>query len=121
MLNVYGMSEMSTCYPACEQGRYHIVPWIIPFILDAPGERIVEPVDGISVGRFAFLDLSYGSRWGGMISGDKVTMDHAETCSCGRPGPVILPHIGRYVGPGEDDKIGCAGTIEAYIRGAIAE
>lgn len=121
VLNVYGMSEMSTCYPACEHGKYHIVPWIMPFILDAPGETIVEPIDGKSEGRFAFLDLSYGARWGGLISGDKVIMDHAATCSCGRPGPVILPHISRFTGPGEDDKIGCAGTIESYIRGAIAE
>jgi hypothetical protein len=121
VLNVYGMSEMSTCYPACEHGKYHIVPWIMPFILDAPGEKIVEPVDGISEGRFAWLDLSYGARWGGLISGDRVIMDHAATCSCGRPGPVILPQIARFTGPGEDDKIGCAGTIESYIRGAIAE
>ena len=121
VLNVYGMSEMSTCYPACEHGQYHVVPWIMPFILDAPGENIVASVDGISEGRFAFLDLSYGSRWGGLISGDKVIMDHAERCSCGRPGPVIRPQIARFAGPGEDDKIGCAGTIESYIRGALAE
>lgn len=121
VLNVYGMSEMSTCYPACEHGKYHVVPWIMPFILDAPGEKIVDPVNGISEGRFAWLDLSYGARWGGLISGDKVIMNHAETCTCGRPGPVILPQISRFTGPGEDDKIGCAGTIESYIRGAIAE
>ncbi|MFA5496448.1 MAG: hypothetical protein WC247_16905, partial [Porticoccaceae bacterium] len=58
-------------------------------------------------------------RWGGLITGDKVTADFSPTCGCGRPGPVILDTIARYVQPGEDDKISCAGTIDAYIRGRV--
>ena len=54
-----------------------------------------------------------------MISGDRVTMDF-RPCPCGRHGPTILDSITRFAPPGEDDHIGCAGTIDAYIRGAMA-
>ena len=69
--------------------------------------------------RFGFLDLAYDGRWGGLITGDRVTVDFAERCACGRAGPTLLDNIGRFVRPGEDDHIGCAGTIDAYIRGAV--
>jgi hypothetical protein len=32
----------------------------------------------------------------------------------------LLDNITRYAQPGEDDHIGCAGTIDGYIRGALA-
>lgn len=119
-MNVYGCSEMSVKFPACERGHYHIVPWIIPFVLDREGEHLLEHQGGQVEGRFAFLDLSYSARWGGLITGDKVTMDHSETCSCGPPGPVVCAgSIARYSDLGEADKITCSGTMESYIRGAI--
>jgi hypothetical protein len=72
-------------------------------------------------GRFAFLDLLYEGRWGGLISGDKVEVDFSERCPCGRHGPTILDNIVRYTQvTGGDDHIGCAGTIDAYVRGAMA-
>ena len=117
----YGMSEMSVAFPRCQAGRYHTIPWVVPLILDATGERLVQPGPNRCVeGRFAFLDLSCHARWGGMISGDKVTMDFGASCPCGRPGPTVLPNISRYSDLGEEDKIGCAGTIEAYIRGVLS-
>ncbi len=119
-MNVYGSSEMSVTYPACEHGHYHVIPWIIPFVLDREGEHLLDHNGGEVEGRFAFLDLSYNARWGGLITGDKVTMDYAKTCSCGRPGPVVRAgSIARYSDLGEEDKITCAGTMESYIRGAI--
>jgi hypothetical protein len=113
----YGMSEMSWIMPACEAKRYHQVPWIIPLVLDKSGEMLIEQRSGVVEGRFAFLDLSFDARWGGLISGDKVQLDYGP-CPCGRPGPTILPTVCRYSDVG-DDRIGCAGTIDSYVRGAL--
>jgi hypothetical protein len=119
-MDVYGSSEMSVTYPACEHGHYHVTPWLIPFVLDREGEHLLPHNGGRVEGRFAFLDLSYNARWGGLITGDRVTMDYAETCSCGRSGPVVRARsIARYSDLGEEDKITCAGTMESYVRGAI--
>jgi hypothetical protein len=119
-MDVYGSSEMSVTYPACEHGHYHVTPWVIPFVLDREGEHLLPHNGGRVEGRFAFLDLSYNARWGGLITGDRVTMDYAETCSCGRSGPVLRAgSIARYSDLGEEDKITCAGTMESYVRGAI--
>ena len=118
--NCYSCSEMSAPYQACEHGHYHPVPWIVPFILDREGEHLIPHNGGRVEGRFAFLDLSYNARWGGLITGDRVTMDYSETCSCGRFGPVVVAgSIARYGDLGEEDKITCSGTMESYIRGAI--
>jgi hypothetical protein len=119
----YGMTEMAQLLPRCEAGRYHIAPGLIVLPLDAPGERLIKPehANGEPVeARFAFLDLLYEGRWGGLISGDKVTIDFADRCACGRHGPTLLDTITRYAQPGESDHIGCAGTIDAYIRGAVS-
>lgn len=118
----YGMTEMAQLSPRCEAGRYHAAPGIIWLILDREGERLVRPeegVDGIVEGRFGFLDLLYEGRWGGLITGDKVNVDFAPRCACGRPGPTLLDNITRFTDGGEDDHIGCAGTIDGYIRGEL--
>ncbi|MDB5968000.1 MAG: hypothetical protein JWQ90_450 [Hydrocarboniphaga sp.] len=118
----YGMTEMAQTLPRCEAGRYHIAPGLIALPLDASGEKRVKPEDagGQPIeARFAFLDLLYEGRWGGLITGDKVAIDFSERCACGRHGPTLLDTIGRYTRPGQDDHIGCAGTIDAYIRGAV--
>lgn len=119
---VYTMTEMSQTLPLCEAGRYHAPPGLIPLFLDEPGEKLVaRPTDGgVVTARFGFLDLLNEGRWGGLITGDKVQVDFAPTCGCGRPGPVILDTITRWAAPGEDDHIGCAGTIDAYIKGVVA-
>ena len=119
----YGMTEMAQTLPRCEAGRYHIAPGLIALPLDAPGEQLLKPehAKGEPIeARFAFLDLLYEGRWGGLITGDKVTIDFADRCPCGRHGPTLLDNIGRYTQPGQDDHIGCAGTIDAYIRGAVS-
>ena len=118
----YGMTEMAQTLPRCEAGRYHIAPGLIVLPLDATGERLIKPdqANGQPVeARFAFLDLMYEGRWGGLITGDKVSIDFSDRCACGRHGPTLLDNIGRYTQPGQDDHIGCAGTIDAYIRGAV--
>lgn len=115
----YNMSEQSVMNHMCESERYHIAPWIIPLILDQTGEELLDHGNGVIEGRYAFLDVGLNARWGGLITGDKVKMDYAD-CPCGRPGPSII-QISRYADLGEEDKIGCAGTIEAYIRGSLSE
>jgi hypothetical protein len=119
----YGMTEMAQMMVRCEARRYHRAPGLVMLLLDRMGERLLtaeDAVDGRCEGRFGFLDLSFEGRWGGMISGDKVTVDFGR-CPCGREGPTILDSITRWSEPGVDDHIGCAGTIDAYVRGALAE
>lgn len=116
----YGMSEMSWHYPMCEAGNYHVSPWIVPLLLDDVGECLL-PREGVQTGRFAFLDMGFDGRWGGLITGDKVTMDFTQTCGCGRKGAFVHPEITRFAALGEDDKIGCAGTIDGYIKGALVQ
>lgn len=116
----YGMTELAQVMPRCEKGRYHRPPGLIWLLLDQPGERLINARQGIIEGRFAFLDLLYTGRWGGIITGDKVEIDWSEDCPCGRPGPTILDTIGRYALAGEEDHIGCAGTIDGYVKGAMA-
>lgn len=115
----YGMTEMLLLFPRCEAHRYHQPAGVISLPLDGSGERLL-PREGVVEGRFGFLDLSIEGRWGGVISGDRVRMDFSERCACGRRGPTILEPITRFAPPGQDDHIGCAGTIDAYLRGAAA-
>ena len=118
----YGMTEMAQLMVRCEAGRYHRAPGLVMLILDQAGERLLteaDAVDGRAEGRFAFLDLAIEGRWGGLISGDRVTVDFGD-CPCGRHGPTLLDTIARWSEGGADDHIGCAGTIDAYVRGALA-
>jgi hypothetical protein len=112
----YGMQEINTTMPRCEHGHYHVPPWLIPLVLDAPGEKLVEPSGGEVEGRAAFFDLSLDGRWGGVISGDRISMRFGK-CDCGHQGPTIGYDIVRYSDLGDGDKITCAGTIDAYVRG----
>jgi hypothetical protein len=114
----YGMSEMAWFPPRCPANRFHEVPWVIPMLLDRTGENLIQHKHGVVEGRYGFVDLSLEGRWGGLISGDKVQIDYSPVCECGHPGPTILPTISRYSDVG-DDRIGCAGTIDSYIRGAL--
>jgi hypothetical protein len=121
-IGTYGMTEMAQLLPRCEQRRYHVPPGLILLMLNAEGDRLQKPedaVDGKITGRIGFLDLLYEGRWGGLISGDKATLDRAPRCACGRAGPTLLDTIARYAQTGEEDHIGCAGTIDAYVRGGL--
>jgi hypothetical protein len=114
----YSMQELNSGMPKCrEGGRYHVPPWIVPFVLNQEGDALV-PHDGTGEveGRAAFYDLSLDGRWGGVISGDKISLDYGR-CACGNAGPSIRDNIARYADLQGDDKIGCAGTVDAYVRG----
>jgi hypothetical protein len=117
----YGMTEMFQLMNRCEKLRYHIPPGLLPLVLDQAGETLLntEDVTGeVVVGRFAFVDFAITGRWSGTITSDRVEFDTGAQCLCGRSGPTILDTITRY--RTDDDTIGCAGTIDGYIRGALA-
>ena len=57
---------------------------------------------------------------GVIVTGDRVVMDFSPSPQ-GRAGPSVL-EISRYSElEGGDDKLTCAGTIDAFVRGAIGE
>ena len=116
----YSMQELNSGMPKCREcGRYHVPPWIVPMILDKDGD-IMLPYNltgGEIEGRAAFFDLSLDGRWGGVITGDKIAIDY-NPGTCSHKGPSIRNTIVRFADLEGDDKIGCAGTIDAYVRGA---
>jgi hypothetical protein len=115
----YSMQELNSGMPKCQAGnRYHLPPWIVPLILNKDGDALAEQdFTGEVEGRAAFFDLSLDGRWGGVISGDKISLSY-EPCACGQRGPSIRDNIARFADLEGDDKIGCAGTVDAYVRGA---
>ncbi|MET0180530.1 MAG: hypothetical protein ABW194_08630 [Novosphingobium sp.] len=115
----YSMQELNSGMPKCsDEGRYHVPPWIVPLILDKDGDNLL-PHDwsGEIEGRGAFFDLSLDGRWGGVITGDKISLSYDPCPHCGNKGTSIKDNIARYADLEGDDKIGCAGTVDAYVRG----
>ncbi len=121
LIDVYGMQEMGAAFPRCGAGRYHRPPWVVLFVLDRAGERLLNPADdrGEVEGRMGFFDFSVDGRWGGLISGDQITVDFSP-CPCGRPSPTV-ERVARYMDLAEgDDRLSCSATVESYVRGVIA-
>lgn len=113
----YSMQELNSGMPRCRAGgRYHVPPWVVPMILNKNGDALLAHSSGEIEGRAAFFDLSLDGRWGGVITGDRISLDYSP-CVCGSAGPSIRDNIARYADLEGDDKIGCAGTIDAYVRG----
>ncbi|MBW8785040.1 MAG: hypothetical protein JF593_10465 [Novosphingobium sp.] len=114
---MYGMQEINTSMPRCQVGgRYHVPPWLVPLVLDRDGEALVERSGDEVEGRAAFFDLALDGRWGGVISGDRISLSFAP-CACGYNGPSVRDDIARYADIQGDDKIACSGTVDAYVRG----
>jgi hypothetical protein len=111
----FGMSELMANAPRCEAGQFHFPPVIVPFALDPDTGRAL-PCAGRQTGRLAVMDLLPDSYWGGLVSGDEVTLAGFDTpCACGRRGPYLEPGIRRYSEiRGGDDKVNCAGAPEAH-------
>jgi len=114
---LYSMQEINTTMPKCSAGgRYHVPPWVVPLLLDESGEQLLPHESGEMEGRAAFFDLALDGRWGGVISGDRISLD-LSPCACGNSSPSIRDNIARYADIKGDDKIACAGTVDAYVRG----
>lgn len=113
----YGMQELQSNMPRCQKGgRYHVPPWLVCLPLDKEGDALLPIDQGEIAGRAAFFDLSMDGRWGGIISGDHINIDFSP-CACGAGSPSIRDNVTRYADLDGDDKIGCAGTVDAYVRG----
>jgi hypothetical protein len=114
---LYGMQELGSVKVRCQEGgRYHAPPWMVCLPLNKEGDALLPMDQGEVECRAAFFDLSMDGRWGGVISGDRMEIDFGP-CACGARSPSIRDNIVRYADLEGDDKIGCAGTIEAYVRG----
>ncbi|MDG2004855.1 MAG: hypothetical protein P8J20_16145 [Novosphingobium sp.] len=114
---LYGMQEIGSVTVRCDKGgRYHAPPWLVCLPLDKNGDKLLPMDQGEVQGRAAFFDVSMQGRWGGVISGDRVEIDYGP-CPCGAATPSFRDNIVRYADLDGDDKIGCAGTIDAYVRG----
>lgn len=113
----YGMQEIQTNMPRCQEGgRYHVPAWLVCLPLNENGDELLPIGDKPITGRAAFFDLSLEGRWGGVISGDCIEVDFSP-CACGAKSPSISDNIARYADLSGDDKIGCAGTVDSYVRG----
>jgi hypothetical protein len=112
----YGMAEVPSHHPRCSEGRYHTPPWVIPIVVDRQGSELIQEVQGRRSGRFGLLDLATEGRWCGFLSGDNVDMT-SSPCGCGRRGPTILGISPLVDLAASDDKLSCAGTVDAYVRG----
>jgi hypothetical protein len=117
-LHYYSMQELNIRMPKCAEGRYHVPPHLDLFVLDKNGEALAQVSDGQAEGRAGFFDGTVDGRWGGSISGDKVLADLGR-CPCGRPGTTVFDTVTRYSDLADDDKITCAGTMDAYVRGFL--
>ncbi len=118
-VNNFGMSEINLPFPQCREGRFHIPAQVVPILLDESGERLAPAGGPGASGRFACFDFTLDCRWGGVITSDNVDI-HFDRCSCGSPS-TSLSSVNRFGNvAGVDDKLTCAGTIEAYVRGIVA-
>jgi len=108
----YGMSELMGANTKCPLGRFHLNPWLVPYVLE-PDTLEALPSAGRVSGRFAGIDLMASSYWSGFLSTDLVTLTWDPTCECGRQGPYLEPEI-RRVDNVEDDKVSCAATAGAH-------
>ncbi len=114
---LYSMQELNTIMPRCrEGGRYHVPPWLVCLPLNKDADTLLDCDHGEIQARACFFDLSVDARWGGVISGDRIDVDFGQ-CECGAQTPSIRDSIVRYADLEGDDKISCAGTVDAYVRG----
>lgn len=113
MTSGYGMTEMNSFSILCEHDHYHVLPWVTVFQLDLDTGQPL-PRKGKQTGRAAFFDMTADSCWGGLVTGDLVTIDWDDTCKCGRTSVALAKKINRVSElQGGDDKISCAATPQA--------
>ena len=70
----------------------------------------------MQTGRAAFYDLFVQPHWGGVITGDEITVDWDTPCACGRTSVHIAHDIVRFSEKQgfEDDRISCSATQEVH-------
>ncbi|MDB5724199.1 MAG: hypothetical protein JWQ16_953 [Novosphingobium sp.] len=117
MISAYGMTEMNSFSALCDQDRYHVLPWVTVFLLDLDTGQPL-PRAGQQSGRAAFFDMTAESAWGGIVTGDLVSVDWDHQCECGRTSVALEKNISRVseMQEGGDDKISCAATPQAQAE-----
>ncbi|MDE8651115.1 hypothetical protein [Novosphingobium album (ex Liu et al. 2023)] len=116
MISAYGMTEMNSFSVLCDHDRYHVLPWVTVFLLDLETGQPL-PRHGAQTGRAAFFDMTQDSTWGGIVTGDLVTVDWDRPCECGRTSVALEKKINRVSElQGGDDKISCAATPAAQAE-----
>jgi hypothetical protein len=114
--SAYGMTEMNSFSISCEQQKYHVLPWMAVYLLDLETGRPL-PRQGVQTGRAAFFDMTQDGTWGGIVTGDLVTVDWSTPCPCGRTSVALNKKIQRVSElQGGDDKISCAATPAAQAE-----
>jgi hypothetical protein len=116
MISSYGMTEMNSFSVLCEHDRYHVLPWVTVFLLDLESGQPL-PRQGMQTGRASFFDMTADSCWGGIVTGDLVSIDWDHQCECGRTSVAMEKKINRVSEiQGGDDKITCAATPGAQAE-----
>ena len=112
---LYGMTEVLARHTQCEHGHIHFEPWVITILLDPETSKLL-PREGRQTGRYACFDLLANSHWGGLITGDKMTVEWSEPCACGAQSAYIVDgEIGRWADArGGSDDILPPGKTEAF-------
>jgi hypothetical protein len=111
----YGMTESTGSARLCAGGHFHVSPWVAIFQLD-PDTSAPLAQQGTQTGRLALFDTLPTSYWGGLITGDRVTINWDGGCSCGRNGPYVHNDVVRYSNLRDDDKVTCSKSPDAYEK-----
>jgi hypothetical protein len=92
------------------------MPFVTVYLLDLDSGQPM-PRQGKQTGRAAFFDMTQDSTWGGIVTGDLVTVDWDHQCECGRSSVALEKKINRVSElQGGDDKITCAATPGAQAE-----
>ena len=98
------------CHMMCESGRYHVQPWVIPFVLRPRHQRAATRAKACRSGRAAFYDPAATATGAGSCRATR-SSSATSRCSCGR---THRPHRARHRAlqreAGRHDRITCAAT-----------
>jgi len=116
---IYAMIENMNFGVLCEEGKFHLPPTQVNYLLDPKTGKLLPRRDN-TTGRLATFDLLTETYWMGLVTGDRVTMGGWEqTCKCGRTGCHVDMDIRRFSQmEGGDDKVTCGGAPEAHDKAA---
>jgi hypothetical protein len=113
--DVYGMAEANWAAAQCEEGNYHLPPWLYAVVVDE-NDEIVERVE--AVGLLAFFDpLTDGGLYPNffkttdrvhLVNGGR-SFQHDRVCPCGYQTTYIVKE--SIIRQDRLDEAGCAGQI----------
>jgi len=106
----YSMTEIIPAFPKCRFGNYHVPSSVVCCVMDVASGSVLD-TSKVNRGQFAFLDLLASMYWGGITTGDVVTLSGTnDRCDCGNAGRYLFDVARLDAVAGGDDKISCADT-----------